>query len=84
MAVLIPVYLTNYGPTNFLYFCDIAMLLTLAGIWSENRLPVSLPGVGILIPQALLPSLAFVRALPKTGADNLDDYSASQSINHHA
>ncbi len=53
MALLIPVYLTNYGPTNFLYFCDIALLLTLAGIWTENRLLVSLPAVGILIPQAL-------------------------------
>jgi hypothetical protein len=53
MAVLIPVYLTNYGPINFLYFCDIALLLTLAGIWTENRLLVSLPAVGILIPQAL-------------------------------
>jgi hypothetical protein len=53
MAVLTPVYLANYGPTNFLYFCDIALLLTLAGIWTENRLLVSLPAVGILIPQAL-------------------------------
>ena len=53
MAVLIPVYLTNYGPTNFLYFCDIALLLTLAGIWTENRLLASLPAVGILVPQAL-------------------------------
>ena len=53
MAVLLPVYLANYGPTNFLYFCDIALLLTLAGIWTENRLLVSLPAVGILIPQAL-------------------------------
>src|SRR5262249_15633145 len=26
MAVLIPVYLKNYGPTNFLYFCDVAAL----------------------------------------------------------
>src|SRR5579862_9665378 len=53
MAVLIPVYLANYGPTNFLYFCDIALLLTLVGVWTENRLLVSLPTVGILVPQAL-------------------------------
>jgi hypothetical protein len=53
LAVLIPVYLTNYGPANFLYFCDIALLLTLAGVWTENRLLISLPAVGILIPQAL-------------------------------
>ena len=53
LAVMIPVYLKNYGPTNFLYFCDVALLLTLVGIWKENSLLVSLPAVGILIPQAL-------------------------------
>jgi hypothetical protein len=53
LAVMIPVYWANYGPTNFLYFCDVALLLTLAGIWKEDALLVSLPAVGILIPQAL-------------------------------
>ena len=28
MAVLIPVYWYFYGPTNFLYFCDLALILT--------------------------------------------------------
>ena len=53
MAVLVPVYWTNYGPTNFLYFCDVALFLTLVGIWTENRLLLSLSAVGILVPQAL-------------------------------
>ena len=53
LSVLIPVYWMNYGPTNFLYFCDMALLLTLVGIWRENPLLVSMPAVGILIPQAL-------------------------------
>jgi len=53
MAVLIPVYWFHYGPTNFLYFCDIALLLTLAGVWLESPLLISLPAVGILMPQAL-------------------------------
>lgn len=53
LAILIPVYWANYGPTNFLYFCDVALLLALVGIWRENPLLVSLPAVGILIPQAL-------------------------------
>ena len=53
LAVMIPVYWVNYGPTNFLYFCDVALLLTLVGMWRENALLISLPAVGILIPQAL-------------------------------
>lgn len=52
-AVLIPVYLAHYGPTNFLYFCDQAVLLTLVGIWVESPLLISLCAVGILAPQLL-------------------------------
>jgi hypothetical protein len=53
VAALIPVYLHEYGPTNFLWFCDCALLLTLPGIWLESSLLVSACAVGILIPQFL-------------------------------
>ena len=53
MAVLIPVYWTNYGPANFFYFCDVALFLTLVGIWLESRLLISMAAVGILAPQML-------------------------------
>ncbi|HEY1794317.1 MAG TPA: hypothetical protein VGG34_15490 [Opitutaceae bacterium] len=52
VAVLVPVYLFSYGPTNFLYFCDVALLLTLAGMWLESPLLISMCCVGILLPQA--------------------------------
>jgi hypothetical protein len=53
MAVLVPVYWANYGPTNFLYFCDVALIITLVGIWIESPLLVSMCAVGILASQAL-------------------------------
>jgi len=53
MAVLIPVYLKNYGATNFLYLCDVAILMTLVGIWLESPLLLSAPLVGIFWPQML-------------------------------
>jgi len=53
MAVLIPVYWYYYGPTNFLYFCDIALILTLIAIWRESALLISMCCVGILVPQAI-------------------------------
>jgi hypothetical protein len=53
VAVLIPVYVHEYGPTNFLYFCDVALLLTLMGLWWESPLLVSMCSVGILLPQFL-------------------------------
>jgi hypothetical protein len=53
MAVLVPVYWYNYGPANFLYYCDVALFLTLVAVWTERPIFVSAPAVGILIPQVL-------------------------------
>src|SRR6478735_9205762 len=51
LAVLIPVYWANYGPTNFLYFCDVALLVTLYAVWAESAFAASMAAVGILVPQ---------------------------------
>ena len=53
VCVLVPHYLWAYGPTNFLYFCDVALLMALVAVWTEDALWASMPAVGILIPQAL-------------------------------
>jgi hypothetical protein len=53
MAVMVPVYLYYYGWTNFLYFCDIAMVLTLIGIWKESPLLFSMSAIGIIVPQMI-------------------------------
>lgn len=51
MAILVPTYWWNYGPTNFLYFCDIALFITLYAVWTESRVAASMAAVGILLPQ---------------------------------
>ncbi len=53
VAVLVPKYWIDYGPTNFLYFCDVALLMAVAAMWLENSLLASAPLVGILLPQIL-------------------------------
>jgi hypothetical protein len=53
VAVMVPYYLRCYGPTNFLYYCDVAVLMTLVAVWTEDSLWASMPAVGILIPQAV-------------------------------
>ena len=53
MAILIPVYWWCYGPTNFLYFCDVALMMILIGIWRESSLLISMAGVGIIAPQII-------------------------------
>ena len=73
MAVLIPVYAGTYGPANFLYFCDIALIITLIGIWTESRLLISMCAVGILAPQALW-LLDFAAHFAGTKISGVTDY----------
>jgi len=51
VAVLVPVYWLEYGPANFLWGSDIALLVTLAGLWLESRLLLSMMAVAVLIPE---------------------------------
>jgi hypothetical protein len=53
VAVLIPSYWRAYSPWTFLYFCDVALLFTLAALWFESPLLISLPAVGLTLPQLL-------------------------------
>ena len=53
LLILVPVYWRTYGPTNFLWFCDAALILTVAGMWLESSLLISMCAVGILLPQCI-------------------------------
>ena len=53
VAILVPNYWLAYSPWTFLYFCDVALLLTLPALWLESALLLSLPAVGITLPQLL-------------------------------
>ncbi|MFO0954563.1 MAG: hypothetical protein U0835_26055 [Isosphaeraceae bacterium] len=53
VAVLVPYYWVTYTPWNFLFACDLALLITLAALWLENPLLAGVAAVGITVPQAL-------------------------------
>lgn len=53
LAVLVPFYWRTYGPVNFLWFCDIALLVTLPALWLESPLLFSMQAVAIALPQLL-------------------------------
>ena len=53
VAVLVPYYWITYSAWNFLFFCDVALLITLVALWTENPLLMSLPAVGLTLPQML-------------------------------
>jgi hypothetical protein len=53
VAIVVPSYWVTYSPWNFLYFCDIALLVTAVAIWIESPLLVSMQAVAITMPQLL-------------------------------
>ena len=53
VVVLVPVYWQHYGPANFLWASDIALLLVLAGLWFESALPVSMMALAVLVPELM-------------------------------
>ena len=53
VCVLVPYYWVAYTPWNFLYFCDVALILTLAGLWLESPFLISMQALGIVLMQML-------------------------------
>ena len=53
VTVLVPVYWVRYGPANFLWACDIALLVTVVTLWRESRLLASMMAVAVLLPELL-------------------------------
>lgn len=82
VVVLVPVYWWTYGPTNFLFFCDMALLLTLVAMWRESALLVSAAAVGILLPQ-LLWALDFLSSLVGHPITGMTAYMFQASIPLH-
>ena len=50
VCVLVPPYVKHYGPGNFLWFSDTALLLALAALWLESPLLTSIAALAVLLP----------------------------------
>lgn len=48
VCVIIVFYWREYGPINFLWFSDIALILMVPALWFESALIASMMGVGVL------------------------------------
>jgi hypothetical protein len=79
-AILIPFYWVQYGPANFLWFCDVALLVTLAALWLESPFLASMQAVGIVLPQLLWAADFVVRALTGGHIVDLTEYMFRPSI----
>ncbi len=53
VCALVPIYWRQYGPTNFLWFSDIALLALVPALWLENALLVSMLAISVVFFEAL-------------------------------
>ena len=51
LGVLVPVYWVHWGPRNFLWFSDIALLTTAVALWLESPLLASMMTLAIAVPE---------------------------------
>lgn len=50
---LVPIYWRQYGPANFLWFSDLALLTLVPALWLENALLVSMMAISVVFFEAL-------------------------------
>ena len=53
VCALVPIYWRQYGPANFLWFSDIALLALVPALWLENALLASIMAVAVVFFEAL-------------------------------
>jgi hypothetical protein len=53
VCALVPIYWRQYGPANFLWFSDIALLALVPALWLENALLVSMLAISVVFFEAL-------------------------------
>jgi hypothetical protein len=53
VCALVPIYWRQYGPANFLWFSDIALLALVPALWLENALLVSMLAISVVFLEAL-------------------------------
>ena len=53
VCVVVPIYWRRYGPANFLWFSDIALLALVPALWLENALLVSMMAISVVLFEVL-------------------------------
>jgi hypothetical protein len=51
LCVLVPVYWLHWGPRNFLWFSDIALIVTAVALWRESSLLAGMMTLAIALPE---------------------------------
>lgn len=80
VCILVPIYWRQYGPVNFLWFSDIALLLMVPALWFESPLLISMMALAIVLPELAWNIDFFVRSATGVSLIGLTNYMFDASI----
>ena len=80
VCLIVPVYWRHYGPANFLWFSDIALLVTVPALWLESSLLASMMAVAVTLPELAWNVDFFVRLTTGASLTGLSAYMFDRSI----
>ena len=80
VCLIVPVYWRHYGPANFLWFSDIALLMTVPALWLESSLLASMMALAVALPELAWNVDFFVRLSTGVSSLGLSAYMFDRSI----
>ncbi|MGI8734546.1 MAG: membrane-associated protein [Pyrinomonadaceae bacterium] len=80
VCLLIPVYWAQYGPGNFLWFSDIALLTTVPALWLESSLLTSMMALAVVLFDLAWNVDFFVRLIFGKSVTGLSSYMFDPKI----
>ena len=80
VGLLAPVYWAQYGPGNFLWFSDVALLTTVPALWLESPLLASMMALAVALPQLAWNVDFFARLIAGASLTGLSGYMFDPKI----
>lgn len=80
VLITVAVYSIKYPLGNFLWFSDIALVVTAAALWLESSLLASMVAVGTLLPEVLWNVSFFGQLLSGRRVSGLTDYMFDENL----
>jgi hypothetical protein len=80
VCFLVPIYWRQYGPANFLWFSDIALLVLVPALWLESPLLTSMMALAVVLPELAWNIDFFFRLTTRVSVIGLSSYMFDASI----
>jgi hypothetical protein len=82
VCLLVPVYWRHYGPANFLWFSDIALIVAVPALWLESSLLASMMALAVTLPELAWNLDFFIRLATGKSWMGLSAYKFDCGIPH--